>query len=364
MKVKDITSIIEEFAPLSHQESYDNSGLIVGNYNDEVTGVLICLDCIEEVLDEAIVKNCNMIVSHHPIVFSGLKQLNGKNYIERTVVKAIKNNLVIYAAHTNLDNVKNGVSFKIADKIGVKNCQVLQPKKNLLSKIVTYCPVEKADEVRVAMFNAGAGNIGNYDECSYNLEGMGTYKGGAGTNPYAGTTGQAHKEQETRIETIIPNHKVNAVIRDLISAHPYEEVAYDVYKLENKHPNVGSGIIGELEELEGEIDFLNRLKKDLNTDCIRFTNLRGKQVKKVAICGGSGSFLLDDAIACGADVFVTADYKYHQFFDADNQIIIADVGHYESEQHTSELIYEILNEKIPNFAVRLTEKNTNPVNYL
>ena len=364
MKVKNITNIIEEFAPLSYQESYDNSGLIVGNHNDEVTGVLICLDCIEEILDEAIAKNCNMVVAHHPIVFSGLKQLNGKNYIERTVIKAIKNNIAIYAAHTNLDNVNNGVSFKIAAKIGVKNCQVLQPKKSLLSKIVTYCPVDKANEVRTAMFNAGAGNIGNYDECSYNIEGTGTYKGRVGTNPYAGITGEAHQEKETRIETIVSNHKVNEVVNGLILAHPYEEVAYDVYQLENKHPNVGSGVVGELEEVEGEIDFLNRLKKDLNTDCVRFTNLRGKQIKKVAICGGSGSFLLDDAIASGADVFITGDFKYHQFFDADNQIIIADVGHYESEQHTNELIYEILNEKIPNFAVRLTEKNTNPVNYL
>jgi dinuclear metal center YbgI/SA1388 family protein len=364
MLVKDITNIIEDFAPLSYQESYDNSGLIVGNHNDEVTGVIICLDCVEEILDEAIAKNCNMIVAHHPIVFSGLKQLNGKNYIERTVIKAIKNKIIIYAAHTNLDNAKNGVSFKIAEKIGVKNCQILQPKKSLLSKIVTYCPADKADEVRAAMFSAGAGNIGNYDDCSYNSEGIGTYKGRAGANPYAGTAGQTHIEKETRIETIVPNHKVNTVIRDLVSTHPYEEVAYDVYQLDNKHPNVGSGVVGELEESECEIDFLNRLKNDLNTDCVRFTNLRGKQIKKVAICGGSGSFLLNDAIAFGADVFITGDYKYHQFFDADNQIIIADVGHYESEQYTSELIYEILNEKIPNFAVRLTEKNTNPVNYL
>ena len=234
----------------------------------------------------------------------------------------------------------------------------------MLSKIITYCPADKADEVRSAMFSAGAGGIGNYDDCSYNLEGVGTYKGRAGTNPYAGTTGEAHQEKETRIEVIAPNHKVNTVVRDLISAHPYEEVAYDVYQLENRHPNVGSGVVGELEEAENEIDFLNRLKKDLNTDCIRFTNLRGKQIKRVAICGGSGSFLLNDAIASEADVFITGDFKYHQFFDADNQIIIADVGHYESEQYTSELIYEILNEKIPNFAVRLTEKNTNPLNYL
>tara|TARA_B100000809_G_scaffold31652_1_gene27565 strand:+ start:6141 stop:7235 length:1095 start_codon:yes stop_codon:yes gene_type:complete len=364
MQVKDITNIIEEFAPLSYQESYDNSGLIVGNANDQVTGVLISLDCVEEILEEAIATNCNMIVSHHPIVFSGLKRFNGNNYIERTVIKAIKNGIAIYAVHTNLDNVQNGVSFKIAEKIGVKNCRTLEPKKGLLSKIVTYCPVDKSEEVRQAMFDSGAGNIGNYDECSYNSEGIGTYKGKTGTNPYVGIIGQFHQEKEIKIETIVPNHKVNKVINSLIEAHPYEEVAYDVYQLANKHQNVGSGVIGELEVEEDEMDFLNRIKTDLKTDCIRFTNLKGKKIKRVAICGGSGSFLLNKAIAASADFFITGDFKYHQFFDADNQIIIADVGHYESEQFTSELIYEILNEKIPNFAVRLTAKNTNPLNYL
>jgi len=364
MKIKEITTIIEDFAPLSYQESYDNAGLIVGNNNDEVTGILICVDCVEEILDEAIATNCNMIIAHHPIVFSGLKQLNGKNYIERTVIKAIKNNIAIYAAHTNLDNVTGGVSFKIAEKIGVKNCQILQPKKSLLSKIITYCPTNNVEEVRQAMFNAGAGNIGNYSDCSYNIEGVGTYKAEEGANPYVGETGKLHQENETRIETIVPSYKVNSVIEKMISAHPYEEVAYDVYELENKLHTVGGGVIGELENEEEEATFLNRLKNDLKTDCIRHTNLSGKKIKKVAICGGSGSFMLADAIALGADIFITGDFKYHQFFDADNKIIIADVGHYESEQFTNELIFDILNEKIPNFAVRLTRINTNPVNYL
>jgi len=364
MLVKDITTIIEEFAPLSYQESYDNSGLIVGNDNDEVTGVLICLDCVEEILDEAIAKNCNMVIAHHPIVFNGLKHLNGKNYIERTVIKAIKNNIAIYAAHTNLDNVKNGVSFKIAEKIGVKNCKILQPKKSLLSKIVTYCPSNAAERVRQSMFAAGAGNIGNYNECSYNTEGIGTFRAGENTNPLVGEVGKSHQEQETRIETVVPSYLVSRVIASMKEAHPYEEVAYDVFNLQNKYENVGSGVIGELEAEEDEISFLKRLKNDLKTACVRYTDLSGKKIKKVAICGGSGSFLLDNAIAVGADVFITGDFKYHQFFDAENKIIIADVGHYESEQYTSELIYEILNEKFPNFAVRLTEKNTNPVNYL
>jgi len=364
MLVKDITTIIEDFAPLSYQESYDNSGLVVGNLNDEVKGILICLDCLESILDEAIVNGCNMVIAHHPIVFDGLKQLNGKNYIERTVIKAIQNNIAIYAVHTNLDNVKNGVSFKIAEKIGVKNCKILLPKKNLLSKIVTYCPNNMAETIRKAMFGVGAGNIGNYKDCSFNIEGIGTFKGKEGANPYLGIEGELSQENETRIETIVPSYLVNVVIENLKEAHPYEEVAYDIYELGNNNQDVGIGIIGELAQEEEEREFLTRLKIDLKTDCIRYTNLINKKIKKVAICGGSGSFLLDDAINQGADVFITSDFKYHQFFDADNNIIIADVGHYESEQYTSELIYEILNEKIPNFAVRLTKKNTNPVNYL
>lgn len=364
MLVKDITTIIEGFAPLTYQESYDNSGLIVGNATDEVTGVLICLDCIEEIIDEAITTNCNMVIAHHPIIFSGLKQLNGKNYIERTVIKAIKNNIAIYAVHTNLDNVKNGVSYKIAQKIGVKNCQILQPKKSLLSKIVVYCPVNKADDVRAVMFDAGAGSIGNYSDCSFNTEGIGTFKGEENAKPAVGEVGKAHQEKEARIETIVPSYLANKVVASMKAVHPYEEVAYDIFELQNKYENVGSGVVGELENEEEENLFLKRLKNDLKTDCIRYTDLLGKRIKKVAICGGSGSFLLADAIAAGADVFITGDFKYHQFFDAENKIIIADVGHYESEQHTSELIYEILNEKFPNFAVRLTEKNTNPVNYL
>jgi len=364
MLVKDITTIIEGFAPLSYQESYDNSGLIVGNGNDETTGVLICLDCIEEIVDEAIATNCNMIVAHHPIVFSGIKKFNGKNYIERTVMKAIKNNIAIYAVHTNLDNVKNGVSFKIAEKIGLKNCKILQPKKRLLSKIVSYCPIDSAEKVRIAMFNAGAGSIGDYAECSFNIEGIGTFKGNESTSPTVGEAGKLHHENEVKIETVVPSHKVNNVVAKMIAAHPYEEVAYDVFELQNTYENVGSGIIGELENEEDELSFLKRLKIDLNTDCIRYTDLLGNKIKKVALCGGSGSFLLADAKARKADVFITGDFKYHQFFDAEKNILIADVGHYESEQYTSELIYDILNEKFPNFAVRLTEKNTNPVNYL
>jgi len=363
MKIREITSIIEDFAPLSYQESYDNAGLIVGNNEDDVNGVLICLDSTEEIIDEAIAKNCNLIIAHHPIVFSGIKKLNGKNYIERTIIKAIKNNIAIYAAHTNLDNATNGVSFKMAEKIGLKNCKVLSPNKNTLSKLVTFCPTDKANEVRQAMFNAGAGSIGNYDECSFNADGTGTFRAKKNTNPTVGNIGEQHHEKEVKIETIVENHQINNVVKALIDAHPYEEVAYDIYPLKNALNTVGSGIIGELKE-EKSLSFLKRLKTNLKTDCIRHTKLTSKTIKTVALCGGSGSFLLSNAIAQKADIFITGDFKYHQFFDAEDKIIIADVGHYESEQFTNELFYDILSKKITNFAIHLSEINTNPINYL
>ncbi|OFY91316.1 MAG: Nif3-like dinuclear metal center hexameric protein [Bacteroidetes bacterium RIFCSPLOWO2_12_FULL_31_6] len=364
MQVKNIIQIMEDFAPLSYQESYDNAGLIIGNFEEEVTGVLICLDCVEEILEEAIENNCNLIIAHHPIIFDELKKINGTTSIERVVIKAIKNNIAIYAAHTNLDNATDGVSFKIAEKLGLINCKVLQPKKNIVHKLVTYCPIDYAEKVRQALFDAGAGHIGNYDECSYNVEGIGTFKGLAGTTPFVGKVGELHQEKEIRIETVVPSHLLQKVIKNMIAAHPYEEVAYDVYQLENTNQNIGSGVIAELETAQNAANFLKQLKTKLKTNCIRHTNLVGKKIKKVAICGGAGSFLLNDAIAANADIFITGDFKYHQFFDAENKLIIADVGHYESEQFIGELIYDVLIKKIPNFAIRLTKINTNPINYL
>lgn len=364
MKVKDITTVIEDFAPLAYQESYDNAGLIVGSYDDEVRGVLICLDSTEEIVDEAIAKKCNLIIAHHPIVFSGIKKLNGKNYIERTIIKAIKNNIAIYAAHTNLDSVTDGVSFRMAEKIGLKNCKVLSPKSDSLSKLVTFCPTQQAEEVRQAIFSAGAGNIGNYDECSFNATGTGTFRAGENATPAVGSINEQHHEPEVKIETIVENHQINKVVRALIAAHPYEEVAYDIYPLKNKLSIVGSGLIGELSEEVESLSFLKSLKSTLKTDCVRHTNITQQKIKTVALCGGSGSFLLNNAIAQKADVFITGDFKYHQFFDAEDKIIIADVGHYESEQFTNELFYDILSKKIHNFAIHLSEINTNPINYL
>lgn len=365
MKIKDITNYLEEIAPRAYQESYDNARLIVGDEQAEVKGILICLDTIEEIIDEAIELGCNLIVAHHPIVFSGLKSFTGKNYIERTVIKAIKNDIAIYVAHTNLDNVfENGVNAKFAQKIGLTNIEILSPKKNLLKKLQVFVPKSAVEKVEKALFDAGAGDIGNYSECNFSSVGVGAFRPNENANPTVGEINKRQKEEEYKIEVILPHFKLGTVLRAMQKAHPYEEVAYDVIALENELKTIGSGIVGELEEPILAIDFLGSLKQKMNTDCVRYTNICKQKIKRVAICGGAGSFLLNNAIAAQADIFITGDFKYHQFFDAENRIIIADIGHYESEQYTIELFYELLTQKFTNFAIHCTKLNTNPVNYI
>lgn len=364
MQVRDIIQAIEEYAPPVYQESYDNSGLQVGNLQDEVKAVLISLDVTEAVLDEAIGRGANMIVAHHPLLFSGLKQISGRNYIERVVMKAIKNDISIYACHTNLDNVRNGVNAKICEKLGLQHIAILAPMADSLYKLYTFVPAEAAAAVRDAMFAAGAGAIGQYAECSFNTPGTGTFRPGEDTNPVIGQAGGPREEvNEVKIEVLVDKGRRAGVLRALVAAHPYEEVAYDIVPLNNVNQDLGAGMIGELAEPMEETAFLQHIKNNMKADCIRYTALKGKKVKKIAVCGGSGSFLLKEAIRSGADFFITADFKYHQFFDAEGRIVIADIGHYESEQFTSEIFMDIINRKFPNFATLLSNLSTNPVNY-
>lgn len=365
MKAQDIISVIESFAPPELQESYDNSGLLVGSPTQEVTGVLVTLDVTEEVVEEAIANKLNMIIAHHPIVFSGLKRLNGKNYVERTVIKALKNDVLIYACHTNLDNVNQGVNRRIGETLGLTNLKILAPKGGLLSKLIIYTPAEAAEKVRQSMFSAGGGQIGNYDECSFNIEGEGTFRPSEDANPYSGERGKRSVESEVRVEVLIPSSRFREIFAAVRAVHPYEEIAYDLIPLANLHQHVGAGMIGELESPVSYREFLDGIKNKMKAGVVRYTKLpEGKKVRKVAVCGGSGSFLLNDAIRAGADVFVTADFKYHQFFDADDRIVIADIGHFESEQFTVNLLAELVQKKFRTFAVRLSETRTNPIYYL
>lgn len=363
MKIRELLGVIEAFAAPELQEEYDNAGLITGNLNSDCNGVLCCLDVTPEVVKEAIENNCNLIVAHHPIVFRGLKQLNGKTYVEQVIVEAIKNEIAIYAAHTNLDNVVLGVNGLIGQKLGLENIAILQPKQKVLRRLITFAPVDQAEKVRLAVFDAGAGHIGKYSECSFNSEGTGTFKAEKGADPYVGEIGKRQDERETKIEIVYPGYLETQVVKALIDSHPYEEVAYDIFTMENVHYGIGSGIIGELKEEISETEFLKRIKETFHCEVIKHTNLRSKPVKKVAVCGGSGSFLIKKAVSSRADFFITSDVKYHEFFDAEGKMILADIGHYESEQFTIDLLHGLLAEKFPTFAVLKTKVNTNPVRY-
>lgn len=363
MKIKEVIAALEKWAPKSYQESYDNSGLIVGDAQAEVSKCLVSLDCIEAVVDEAIENGAELIVSHHPIVFSGLKSLTGKTYVERVIIKAIQNNIAIYAIHTNLDNVNTGVNYKIAAKLKLNNLKVLSPKPGLLKKLVTFVPIENLESVKNSLFEAGAGHIGKYSECSFQAEGEGNFKAGTGARPFVGGLDSRHTEKEVRLEVVITADRAGIAIAALNASHPYEEVAYDLYPLDNAIQTIGSGMIGELENPLNERDFLAHVKTNIHTDCIRHTEFTNKEVKTVALCGGSGSFLLGKAIGQSVDAFITGDFKYHEFFDADGKLMILDVGHFESEQFTIDLIAEKIQENFPTFAVLKTGIDTNPISY-
>jgi dinuclear metal center YbgI/SA1388 family protein len=347
MKVKDIIQHLEAFAPPIYQESYDNSGLIVGDLQAEVTGVMICLDSVEEVLDEAAEKGCNLVVAHHPIVFRGLKRLTGRNYVERVVMKAIKQDIAIYAIHTNLDNIRAGVNARIAEKLDLQDTRILSPKA-MVKKLFAFVPASHADMVKNALFRSGAGISGDTVNISY------ASVGAASANDWAGP--------QIKLESSFAVDKQSSVVSALKSVVP--DAQYDIVAVEAKNQHVGSGMIGQLPKETDEEKFLKSLKKTMGVGCVRHTALLGKKIKTVAVCGGSGGFLLNAAVAKGADVFITADYKYHEFFDADGRIVIADIGHFESEQFTIDLLHEILTEKFTTFAVQKTTVNTNPVHYL
>ncbi|HSF52491.1 MAG TPA: Nif3-like dinuclear metal center hexameric protein [Algoriphagus sp.] len=362
-KIQDVISYLEQVAPPSYQESYDNATLICGDRKAALKGILCTLDCTEDVVDEAISLGINLIVAHHPIVFKGLKSLTGKNYVERTVIKAIKNDIAIYAIHTNLDHVATGVNKRICDRLGLTNTKILLPKKQILNKLVFFVPVEDKNKVLDAVFAAGAGKIGEYKDCSFQVEGMGTFTPSENANPHIGQRGTPQFEKETRVEVMLPAFLSNRVISAMKKAHPYEEVAFYLSTLENENQEVGAGMVGEFENPMDELDFLDYLKEKMNLKVLKHTPLTTKKIRKVAVCGGAGIFLLSDAKKSGADVFVTSDVKYHEFFDAEGQLILCDIGHYESEIFTKELLGEHLSQNFPNIALYLTKVVTNPTSY-
>lgn len=363
MIVKEVTAVLEELAPLAYAEDFDNVGLLVGSANDEVSGILVTLDTLENVVDEAIAKKCNLIVSFHPIIFGGLKKLNGSTYVERVIIKAIQHRIAIYSMHTALDNAMEGVNGKICDILGLEKRKILIPKKGTLKKLTTYVPKADASLLRDALFDAGAGHIGNYSHCSFSSEGTGSYQAGENANPTKGSIGNIHYEEETQVNVTYRQADEGKVVTALLKNHPYEEVAYELFTLENTDRQIGMGMIGELPAPMEEQAFLKLIKDKMQVSVIRHSKLLGKKVKSVAVLGGSGAFAINAAKAAGADFFVSADLKYHQFYEAENRIVLADIGHYETEQFTKQLLVDHLTKKIPNFAISLSESITNPIKY-
>jgi len=363
MTVKEVTSLLEELAPLHYAEDFDNVGLLVGNFDETVKGILVTLDTLENVVDEAIEKKCNLIVSFHPIIFRGLKKITGKTYVERVVLKAIANNIAIYSMHTALDNSPKGVNAKICEVLGIKKTSILIPKKNTIKKLTTYVPEERVESLRTELFEVNAGNIGNYSNCSFNVEGIGTFKPGKYSNPAIGKIGEIQNQKETQLQVTYASVHENKILETLFKYHPYEEVAYEIITLENVNQNLGMGMVGQLENEMTEVDFLNYLKGKMNTKVVRHSALLNKPIKTVAVLGGSGAFGINAAIRAKADIYVTSDIKYHEFYHAENKLIIADIGHFETEQFTKNLLVDFLTKKIPNFAVTLSESNTNPIKY-
>ncbi|WP_435263760.1 Nif3-like dinuclear metal center hexameric protein [Tenacibaculum sp. nBUS_03] len=364
MQIRDITNYIEQLAPLSYAEDFDNVGLLIGSYSTKVKGVLVTLDTLEKTIDEAIAKGCNLIISFHPIIFSGLKKLNGNNYVERVVLKAIQNNIAIYATHTALDNVQNGVSTKMCEVLGLQSIKTLIPKKGIIKKLTTYVPTEQANYLREQLFNAGAGSIGNYDNCSFNVNGKGSFKGNTESNPTIGNKGELTFEDETCISVTFDSYLEGKILNALFNNHPYEEVAYEIITLDNENQHIGMGMIGEFTDEINENEFLNFVKKTFKTSCVRHSELLNKPIKKVAVLGGSGSFAINNAIKAKADAYISADFKYHEFFKAEKKILLADVGHYESEQFTKNILVDYLSKKFSTFAIILSEESTNPIYYI
>lgn len=362
--IQKITHFLEELAPSAYQENYDNSGLLVGNSSESITGILVSLDMTEAVIDEAKKRNCNLIVAHHPIIFGGLKKLTGKNYVERTVIKAIKEDIALYAIHTNLDNVQYGVNAKISEKLGLQQTKILSPKKEMLTKLTVFVPQENKDALIDALGKAGAGSLGNYSHCSFQTNGRGTFMPSELANPHIGQANELSEVEEVRVEMVLPSYLESKVFRAMKQAHPYEEVAYFMQKLENENQTIGAGVIGTLSKPMEELAFLQFLKTQMQTGCVKYTHLRNKPIKKVALCGGAGNFLRFQARVQGADIFITGDCKYHEFFDADGQMVIADIGHYESEQFTKDLLADWLQDQFDQLPVYISHTVTNPIHYL
>lgn len=365
MTIQNIASHLNSWAPASTAEDYDNTGLLYGNPEAALSRILVSLDATEEVVEEAISKNCQLIISHHPILFKGLKKFNRRSYVSRALEKAIKNDVALFALHTNLDNDAAGVNLFLAEKLGLlpESLRILRPFHEKLIKLSYFVPVENHEEVLKAAHEAGAGRIGKYYDCSFSVQGRGRFTPGEGCDPSIGEIGKPEEVLEYKVDLIVPDFIFSTVLKSLREAHPYEELAYFASPVLNEWTDKGAGMIGRLPAATELHEFISLVKKSLGLKVLKYTQPVKEKVQSIAVCGGAGIFLLPDALSAGADVFLTSDVKYHEFFDAEGRIVLMDAGHFETEQFTSEGIVKNLSAQFPNIAVLLSETRTNPVNY-
>lgn len=365
MTIGHIISVLEAFAPVALQESYDNCGLILGSALDECRGALLTVDCTEAVVDEAIARDCNLIIAHHPLIFKGIRRLNGRTDQERTVLKAVRNNIAVYACHTCLDSAPGGVSQRMAGMLGLESVAPLEQPQGKLLKLTAYVPEADADSLRLALADAGAGEIGNYDFCSYTVNGIGRFRAKSGANPYVGEIGEIHSENEECVQVVLPAWRRGAVERALLQTHPYEEPAYEFITLDNAPVMTGLGAVGILTEPVTPAQLVAKVKETFGSPVARCSAYPSdSQIRRVAVCGGSGASLIGRAIAAGAQSIVTSDVKYHDFVDYAGDILIIDIGHHESENCAKSIFFDIISEKFPKFALWYAKADVNPINYL
>ena len=361
--LKTLLDNIEGWAPLALQEDYDNAGLILGNPQATVHKALVCLDITPEVVDEAIQLHADLVISHHPAIFKGIKRINPASRLGYMIKQSLCHDIAWYAMHTNLDNTLDGVNSYLAKQLGLQTPRPLIPLKGLYGKLQVYVPSSHAEQLRQALAEAGCGISPKYDHCSFSSQGEGRLRALENARPFVGEPGQLHVEPECKIECLYPVHKTRQVMAVLLASHPYEEPAFDLMPLENTAADKGSGIIGILETPCTETAFLDRLKTLTGVPCIRHSGFKGRQIRKVALCGGSGGSFIHAACGQGADVYITGDLKYHDFTDAETGTWLVDIGHHESEQFAKQLIFNHLTKNFPNFAVSISEQGMNPVSY-
>lgn len=363
LPLKTLLAGLEQWVPFVWQENYDNAGLILGDPNQQIRKALVCFDVTPEVVDEAVRNEADLILSHHPAIFKGIKRINPASRLGYMLKQSLCHDIAWCALHTNLDNTLSGVNSWLCEHLGLQEVRPLVPLQGIYGKLQVYVPEAYAEKLRQALAEAGCGAGTKYDTCSYTSRGEGRFRAGSQAHPFTGRIGELHCEAECKIECLYPLHKTRQVLDVLRTNHPYEEPAFDLLPLQNEAVEQGAGAIGILPETMQERELLDKLKELTGVHCIRHSGFQGRRIKKIALCGGSGGSFIANACGQKADVYITGDLKYHDFTDTEPGTWLVDIGHFESEKFAMELIFRFIRKNFPNFAVSISEQAKNPVSF-